>query len=343
MQAMIETRHPQARAGFRHAGAFALAIAATAALGPTYSAAAEPRAPKVANFEFVVGSQPGSTPDIFMRRIAKILADEKIVTQPMVVQNRPGGGWVVASNYVLGKTGNEGILISVNPTIFTTPIVQGLPTIYDRLTPICVILRMDLFVMVRPDSPIKTMADYVALAKKKERSVQMAGSNVGSTDHIVTSLIEKAGGVKINYVPFDGGGGPIMSAFLGGSVDSIVLTPDEAEPLIKGGKARAIAVLSEQRRSEPQFKDIPTAKEVGVDVLWGSRYGVAAPPNLDPAVTAWWDDKLSRLAKSKAWNEALAENYMVTEYLGADKAKAQFEGIQQRFLTVLRDVGLSKK
>ena len=122
-----------------------------------------------------------------------------------------------------------------------------------------------------------------------------------------------------------------------------MLTPDEAEPLIKGGKARAIAVLSEQRRSEPQFKDIPTAREVGVDVLWGSRYGVAGPPNLDPAVVAWWDDKLSKLAKSKAWNDALQENFMRTEYFGSDKVKEQLEIIQQRFLTVLRDVGLSKK
>ena len=346
MKATKQMRRSQAPVCHRQARRIALAGAVMAAAAwscPTDVRAAEPRAPKAANIELVVGSQAGATPDIFMRRVAKILADEKIVTQPMVVQNRPGGGWVVASNYVLGKPGNEQILMTVNPTIFTTPIVQGLPTIYDRLTPICIILRMDLFVMVRPDSPIKNMADYVALAKKKERSVQMAGANVGSTDHIVTSLIEKAGDVKINYVPFDGGGGPIMSAFLGGSVESIVLTPDEAEPLIKGGKARAIAVLSEKRRTEPQFKDIPTAKEVGVDVLWGSRYGIAGPPNLDPAVVAWWDDKLSRLAKSKAWNDALQENFMVTEYFGSDKAKEQMEGIQQRFLTVLRSVGLSKK
>jgi putative tricarboxylic transport membrane protein len=305
--------------------------------------AVEPRAPKAANIELAVGSQAGATPDLFMRRMAKVMGDEKIVTMPMPVQNRPGGGWVVVSNYVLGKAGNEGLLMTVNPTIFTTPIVQGLPSIYDKLTPICLIIRMDLFVLVRPDSPIKNMADLVARAKQKERSVQVAGANVGSTDHIVTSLIEKAGNVKLNYVPFDGGGGPILTAFLGGSVDAIVLTPDEAEPLMKGGKARAIAVLSEKRRTEPQFKDIATAKEVGVDLVWNSRYGVAAPPNLDPAVLAWWDDKFSKLAKTKAWQEAMQENYMVVEYYGSDKVKPQLEDIQNRFLTVLRDVGLSKK
>jgi putative tricarboxylic transport membrane protein len=305
--------------------------------------AVEPRAPKAANIELAVGSQAGATPDLFMRRMAKVMGDEKIVTLPMPVQNRPGGGWVVVSNYVLGKAGNEGLLMTINPTIFTTPIVQGLPSIYDKLTPICLIIRMDLFVLVRPDSPIKNMADLVARAKQKERSIQIAGANVGSTDHIVTSLIEKAGNVKLNYVPFDGGGGPVLTAFLGGSVDAIVLTPDEAEPLMKGGKARAIAVLGEKRRTEPQFKDIATAKEVGVDLVWNSRYGVAAPPNLDPAVLAWWDDKFSKLAKTKAWQEAMQENYMVVEYYGSDKVKPQLEDIQQRFLTVLRDVGLSKK
>ena len=166
MQATMQMRRSQAPLRLRQAGGVALAstvIAAAAWLCPTDVRAAEPRAPKAANIELVVGSQAGATPDIFMRRIAKILADEKIVTQPMVVQNRPGGGWVVASNYVLGKPGNEGMLITLNPTIFTTPIVQGLPTIYDRLTPICIILRMDLFVMVRPirrSRPWPTMSPW---------------------------------------------------------------------------------------------------------------------------------------------------------------------------------------
>jgi putative tricarboxylic transport membrane protein len=305
--------------------------------------AAEPRAPKASNIEIVVGSGAGATPDVFMRRVAKILNEEKIVTQPLVVQNRTGGGWTVASNYVLGKQGSEEHLFALVPTVFTTPIVQGRPNVYDKVSPIAVLLRFDLVVVVRPDSPYKTLADLVAAAKKMERSVQFAGANVGSTDHIVTALIEKAGGVKFNYVPFDGGGGPLMTAFLGGSVDAIVLALDEAQPLLRGNKVRAIALLSEQRRQEPEFKEVPTAKEQGLNVVWGSYYGIAGAPNLDPSVVSWWDDKLGRMAKTPAWQELLKENFIAAHYVGSDKVKPFLDQIYGNFLTVLRDVGLSKQ
>src|SRR5918993_2754957 len=176
------------------------------------AAAAEMRAPKAGNIEIVVGSGAGATPDLFMRRVAKTLNDEKLVTMPIVVQNRTGGSWTVAANYVMGRPGNEGLLFGMSSTVFTTPIVQNLPNTYEKVTPIALLMRIELVLVVRPDSPWKNMADLVAEAKKKERGVGIAGANVGSTDHIVTSLIEKAGGVKINYVPFDGGGGAITSA-----------------------------------------------------------------------------------------------------------------------------------
>ena len=278
--------------------AFVLAAGATARTA---------RAPNASSIEAVVGSQAGATPDIFMRRLAKVLADEGIVTIPIVVQNRPGGAWTVASNYVLGKTGAENILFAVVPTVYTTPITQGRDNVYDKVTPLALMMQTELVVLVRPESPWKTLADLVTAAKARERSIKIAGANVGSTDHIVTSLIEKAGGVKINFVPFDGGGGAITSAFLGGQVEAIVSGLDEAEPLIKGNKARPISLLSEQRNSLPQFRDIPTAKETGYDVVWNQYYGVAGAPNLDPAIAAWWDDKLSRLVKSKAWQDSLAE------------------------------------
>jgi putative tricarboxylic transport membrane protein len=327
------------QAGRRWPGlaAAALVIGCSAGAG-----AAEPRAPKASNIEIVVGSAAGATPDVFMRRVAKVLNEEKIVTQPIVVQNRTGGGWTVASNYVIGRPGSEGLLFAIVPSVFTTPIVQGGPNFYEKITPIAMFIRMDLVVMARPDSPYKTLADLVDAAKKKERSVQFAGANVGSTDHIVTALIEKAGGVKINYVPFDGGGG-IMGAFLGGSVDAIVLTPDEAYPLIKGGKAKPLAILSEQRNGAPEYKDVPTAKEQGLDIVWGSYYGISGPPDLDPAVVAWWDDKLAKMVQTDGWKEMIKENFLSSEYVGSAKAKPMLDEIYQRFLGVLRDVQLAKK
>lgn len=302
------------------------------------------REPKATSIEVVVGSQAGATPDIFMRKMAKVLTDEKLVTIPMVVTPRPGGSWTTASNYVVGKKGEENVIFSIVPTVFTTPITQGRANVWDQLTPLAMLMRIELLVLVRPDSPWKTLKDLVEAGKKAERSVKMAGANVGSTDHIVTSLIEKAGGIKINFVPFDGGGGAINTAFLGGVVDAIVSSVEEAESLIRGGKARALGILSDTRRTSPDImKSVPTAKESGVDVQWGQYYGVAAPPGLDPAVQAWWVDKLTKMNASAAWRKTLDESSQKEDFSSAAAAQKNMATAYERFRQVLTDVGLSKQ
>ncbi|MFK8252596.1 Bug family tripartite tricarboxylate transporter substrate binding protein [Ancylobacter terrae] len=293
--------------------------------------------------EITVGSGPGATPDVIMRRVARILNDEKLVPNPIVVQNRTGGGWTVAAKYVLGHAGNKNILFGIVPTVFATPIVQGQPNTFEKVTPLAMLAKMELLVIVRADSPMKNLADFVAEAKKGERTVAMAGANVGSTDHIVNSLIERAGNVKLNYVPFDGGGGQVISALLGGTVNAIVLPPDEAWPLVEGKKAKAIAVLSDKHLAFPQFADVPTAREAGLDVIWNSYYGIAAVPDLDPAVTAWWIDKLTKMAASPAWDKMLQEAFLSGAFVSGNEAKATMQQIYGRFSTVLGELGLAKK
>lgn len=300
------------------------------------------RAPQ-GDIEITVGSGAGATPDIIMRRVAKILNDEKLVKQPIVIQNRTGGGWTVAANYVLGHPGSENILFGIVPTVFATPIAQGRENTYEKVTPIGMLVSFDHLVVVKADSPMNTLTDFVEAAKKNEGSVSMAGANVGSTDHIINSLIEKASGVKLNYIPFDGGGGQIISALLGGTVTAITLPPDEAISLIAGGKAKAIAVLSEQRRTEPEFKDVPTAKELGYDVVWNSYYGIAGPPALDPAVAAWWDDAVTKMVATPAWDQMVKESFLTSAHVPAAEAPAVMNKIYERYLNVLRQLDLAKK
>lgn len=324
--------------------AAAIVSALALSLASAENTLAQTREPKATSIEVVVGSQAGATPDIFMRKLAKALADEKLVTIPMVVTPRPGGAWTTASNYVVGKKGDEGVLFSIVPTVFTTPITQGRANVWDQLTPLAMLMRIELYVMVKPDNPWKSLKDLIEAGRKVERSVKMAGANVGSTDHIVTSLVEKAGGIKINFVPFDGGGGAITSALLGGTVDAIVGSVEETESLVKGNKARPLALLSDKRRTEPALlKDVPTAKETGVDVTWGQYYGVAAPPGLDPQVAAWWVEKLTRLQDSKAWKDTLAEAGQTQDFSGGEAARTGMETAYKRFKEVLTDVGLSKQ
>ena len=94
-------------------------------------------------------------------------------------------------------------------------------------------------------------------------------------------------------------------------------------PLVKSGKARSLGLLAENRRTEPELKDIPTAKEQGFNVLYVQEFGTNGPPNMDPALVAWWDDKLRKMVQSKAWQDMAREAFLRTEYIGADKVQAK--------------------
>jgi putative tricarboxylic transport membrane protein len=332
---------PEFRIGRRAlVGAAGAALFAASVLAPM-AASAQDAGPE-GDIDLTIGAGAGSGPDLLSRKIADIMNSQHIIDNPIVVNNRTGGSWTVAATYVIGHPGDKNLLFQMSPTVFATPVVQGVPNFYEQITPLAVLLRQDLLVVVAADSPYNSLTDVVEAAKKEDYSISMAGANVGSTDHIVTSLIEKAAGVKINFVPFDGGGGQITSSLLGGAVNMAVYPPDEALPLIEGGQVKAIAILSPERSTAEKFKDIPTAVEQGYDVVWDSPQSLGLPPDTDPALVAWWDDKVHQMVESDAWKQMLTDNYFRGAYVPADGAKAAMDEIYQRYLGVLTDLGLAK-
>jgi putative tricarboxylic transport membrane protein len=122
----------------------------------------------------------------------------------------------------------------------------------------------------------------------------------------------------------------------------VVLTPSEILPLMQSNKARPLAVLSEKRRTEAEFKDLPTAKEQGFDVVWGQSWGLAGPPDLDPALVKFWDDAIQKLVASDAWQAAVKEMFLRSDVVPASQAKEHMAKLHQEHLAVLRDIGMAK-
>ncbi|MCJ8521436.1 putative tricarboxylic transport membrane protein [Pseudorhizobium tarimense] len=304
-------------------------------------AEAQQRAPE-GPIEITVGTSAGGTPDLIMRQLGQALNSTGLVPNPIVVMNRTGGGWTVSNNYVLSQAGNERLLYAIAQPMITTPIVQGADNAYEKLTPIAMLVSGDLILYTHADAKEGTLKEVVERAKKEDRSVSVGGAQAGSTDHLVTARLEKAAGIKLNYVPFDGGG-TALAAFLGGNVDMIVLPPSESVDLLKSGQLKPLAILNKVRRKEEAFASIPTAVEQGYDVLWGQYWGIAGPPGLDPEVAAWWSDKLAQVVETDAWKALVAQNYWTTEFVGQSGAGAAYEKVYQEHLEALREVGLAKK
>jgi putative tricarboxylic transport membrane protein len=316
-------------------GAIALSFAIA-----TAAHAQEMRAPE-GPIEFTVGAGAGGSPDVIMRTIAQIMTEEGIVENPIVVQNRSGAGHSNAYNHVLSLPGDENTLLTMASPVFTTPIVQGTPSVVDQVTPIAGFIQSELVLLTTPDSPFNSLAVMVAAAKAEPGRVRVAGGASGGNDHIATGLIETAAEITLTYIPHESGGAA-RATFLGGNVELHFATLAEGMEQIMAGTAKPLAILSEARRTEEVYANVPTAKEQGVDVVYTQFWGVAGPADLDPAVAAWWADKFRKAVESKTWQDGLAANLQMSQFYALEEAGAYFQREQETFRTVLTKIGLAK-
>jgi putative tricarboxylic transport membrane protein len=302
--------------------------------------AQEMRAPE-GPIEFTVGAGAGGSPDVIMRTIAQIMNEQGIVSNPIVIQNRSGAGHSNAYNHVLGMPGDENTLLTLASPVFTTPIVQGTPSVIDQITPIAGFIQSELVLLTTPGSEWNGLADMVAFAKENPGRVRVAGGASGGNDHIATALIESAAGITMTYVPHESGGAA-RATFLGGNVELHFATLSEGQEQIAAGTAKPLAILSEARRTEEAYANVGTAREQGVDVVYTQFWGVGGPANLDPAVAAWWADKFRQATETAQWQDGLKANLQLGNFYALEEAGAYFKREQETFRTVLTQVGLAK-
>src|SRR5207247_6430249 len=199
---------------------FIVLIAALVASGAAVAQGSYPAKP----ITTVVGFEPGGGTDTTARIVAPALSE--ILGQQVVVENRSGAGGDIAVDYV-AKAAPDGYTtvlanvgaLAVNPHILKTP--------YDPLKDLAPISMASVFpnvLVVQPSLPVKSVRDYVKLAKEKP-GITYASSGIGGAGHLAGELLRLMAKIDITHVPYKGGG-PAMQGFLGGQVDSFFATPD---------------------------------------------------------------------------------------------------------------------
>jgi tripartite-type tricarboxylate transporter receptor subunit TctC len=202
--------------------------------------------------------------------------------QPIVVDNKAGAGGNLGTEaiarakpdgYVLG-IGNLAP-IAVNPAMLKK---TGFDPLRD-LAPICLIERGPLVLMVRSESPYRTVKDVIAAAKATPDKLTFASSGIGGSHHLSGELFKSLAGIKLVHVPYKGGA-PAATDLMGGQVDMMFEQMYAAAPSIRGGRLRPLAITSRTR--SPLFPDVPTMEEAGVpgfEVLnWQGLVGPAGLP-----------------------------------------------------------------
>jgi tripartite-type tricarboxylate transporter receptor subunit TctC len=208
---------------------------------------------------WVVGYPPGGASDAFARLIGAQMASR--LGQSVVVENRPGGGALLASEMVArapadGHTWmhvDNGIL-TYNPALFAR-----MPLNPDTdFTGVGFIGRFPLYIVVRPENAPRSFADF--LTASRTRAPTYGTPAVASPHHLAMELVRRRTGLEATHVPYRGGPAA-MQDLLAGNVDSVVIDTATGLPFIRDGRVRALAVLSSAR--SPQLPDVPTMAELG--------------------------------------------------------------------------------
>jgi tripartite-type tricarboxylate transporter receptor subunit TctC len=254
------------------------ATLATAALGMTLPAAAQPAFPSK-GLRIVVPFGPGGVGDLTARIVAEKLASQ--LGQTVVIDNRPGAGGVVAAESVArSEPDGHTMFLMSNGTAVSASLFQKLPfdTIKD-FTPVSTLGYFDIAVVVPSSSPYKTLGELVTFAKANPGKINVGSINIGSTQHLAAELFKSTAGIDAQIIPYNGSPA-LIGAIRGQQVDVAVEILAPVLTQIQGGALRALAVTGEKRSIV--LPDVPTAVEAGVKDYIASSWNALAVPSKTP-------------------------------------------------------------
>jgi tripartite-type tricarboxylate transporter receptor subunit TctC len=226
----------------------------------------------------IVAFPPGGVAELVGRPLAASM--EKTLGQPVLIVNRPGAGGAIGTT-AAAKAAPDGYTILMTlSSISIFPVsdpLEGKPAPYQisDFMPIALVTADPTVLVVRADSPYKTIQDFIAAAKANPGKINYSSSGVYGTLHVAMEMFAGAAGIQLFHIPYQGGG-PAVTALLGGQVQALASGPAAAVGQIKGGKMRALAGWGAKRLE--LMPELPTFKELGYkDVEFYIWSGVVAP------------------------------------------------------------------
>ncbi|MGH8786196.1 MAG: Bug family tripartite tricarboxylate transporter substrate binding protein [Cupriavidus necator] len=252
----------------------------------------------------LVGFPAGQTTDLVARRLAQGLS--RTLGQPFVVENRPGSGGSIAAELVARSTpdGYTLLLSSSGPLAINGALYSSLRYNAEKdFTPVAALGWTPQLLLVPAQSPYRTLADFVAAAKSKPGTLNYASGGNGVSNHLIMELFKQRAGLDMRHVPYKGSV-PALADLVAGRVDAMFDGPAVAQPFIKDGRLRALAVSGETRME--QFPEVQTVREAGYPGFKALPWsGVVAPAGTPQPILDKLHAEISRTTESVEWQERL--------------------------------------
>lgn len=294
--------------------------------------------------EYIVPAGAGAALDTAARVIKQTLESQKIVTQPIIVVNKAGGGGALMNAYLDQRVGDATVLATIAPTLLTSRITGQLKQTYSDFTPLAVLFNDYVAVAVRNDSPIRTAADLIDRLKKADARLSVGvAAAIGNHVHIGIALPVKAAGIdlkKLQAVAYKSSSESVLG-MLSGELDLVASTTSNLVTLMAAGKLRIIAISSPARLGGA-LAETPTWKEQGIDVQLVASQGVMGPRGLSDEQIAYWERALSQLQRSADYNALLERNYWTPNFMARHEAVKYYDAQYGAWNRTLTDLGIAK-
>lgn len=314
-----------------------LAILALAgALGVPPTAPAQEKYPSKP-IVLVSHSSPGAGGDIFLRQLGKHL--EPILGVGIVVENVRGGASAKAVSYVATSRPDGYTLYGATPTMLQTPLLTKTTHDYKDLQPVANVFFDPMILYVRSQSPYKSLEGLLADAKKNPGKQKWGAATPGSVEHMIVHHVQKAAGIKVVPVTFEGGG-DLLVAVLGGHVDLGIGEPGEIESQVQAGQVRVLASFTDKRL---EGRDWPTAREQGLDIVVTKYRGLLGAKGMPKEAIRVWEDAIKKVLDSPAYREYYRSVNLVPAFMGSEEYGRYLDRMNEQLAAYIREIGLKKK
>ena len=256
--------------------------------------------------KLIVPYPPGGGTDAFARTVAPVMSE--VLGQQIVIDNRPGASSIIGATAVARSPADGYTFLQGDMGTFSTNRSLFKKISYDSFTdfaPITLTARFGLMLVVNPSVPVKTLQEFIALAKARPDSLSFGTPGTGSPHHLAMEMLLRRTGIQLTHVPYKGGG-PAMQDLVGGQVPVLMSDLATASQFIKSGKVRPIASTGSARLE--QSPQVPTLAESGVPGFdaWAWQ-AFAAPTGTPAAIIQALNAAYAKAAANAAVKQRLAD------------------------------------
>ena len=289
--------------------------------------------------QMVVPFPPGGVADITGRPLAQVMS--KMLKQPIIIVNKSGaGGSIGHATVAKGRSDGHTLLMALS-SISILPVadrLQGRAPAYElkELAPVALITADPTVLVVRADGPHKSIKDFIAAAKANPGKINYSSSGVYGTLHVAMEIFADAAGVKLFHVPYQGGG-PALTALVGGQVEALASGPSAAMGQLKAGRVRALAVWGDKRLAA--LPEVPSMKELGYNAVFYIWSGLFAPVGVPQPVMKKLRDTVRQAVNEQEFKDAMAKIETPIAYLDAPEFTKFVERDAARLETAVKKIG----